>query len=337
MPLEPMMDAARKFPQHIRQGVQAVEQADTPDKPYANAIACGMGGSSIGGTLAVRLLDQRADVPLQVVRDHKPPAFVDEDTLVVATSYSGNTDETVDAVRASLEKGATLVALTTNGDLEQIAEEAGAPVVSAPSGYHPRAAIGWLMAANYATFSACLGLDNATETLRQGAKRLEARVDELADEGGPADQIAEKLGPHPVGVVGHDVLGTVARRWAGELGENAKRLAFHGVLPEMAHNQIVGWANQNGGTTLLQVRREEEGPREATRMNVLAERARGAGANVLETQLGGQGITTVLEGVLVGDLVSLHRARRDGTDPEPVAVIDDLKDQLAKADDLGNV
>jgi glucose/mannose-6-phosphate isomerase len=330
MALEPMIEASRELPDHVRSAVDAVEDAELPTSQPSSVMLCGMGGSSFGGTLAAGLLRDEAGVPLQVVRDHEPPAFVDEGTLAVATSYSGNTKETVDAADAAHEAGADLVAITTGGDLAELADDIGAPVIEPPTGYQPRAAVGWLWAANHATLSRVLDLDEL-EAMRSVADTLDDRIDRLADEGGRADRIAGQLGEGPVGVVGHDVFGTVARRWADEICENAKRLGFHAELPEAAHNQVVGWDGTPGDATLVVVGREDENDLEAARTRFLAERARKAGAQVVEARVEGPRLQAVVEAIALGDLTSLHLARREGTDPEPVDVIDALKARLAEA------
>lgn len=331
MALAAMMEAARELPDQLRKGTQAAEAVAAPVGPFNAAVVVGMGGSSIGGALAARLIEGQAQVPLTVVRDHTLPGFVDEATLVVATSYSGSTAETLDATRHALDAGASLAAVTTGGELGPLVESAGGPVVEVPTGYQPRAAVGWLLAANHTLLSRALEI-GSTGALAQAAKRLSETLPDIAEEGGPADALAEGIGDGPVGVVGHDLLGAVARRWAAELAENAKRLAFHAELPEMAHNQVVGWDGEPGDATLITLRRDQEAPLEAARLSFLAERAEQAGATVLEAELSGDGIDAVLEAVLLGDLVSLHLARREGIDPEPVDVIDALKDRLADAE-----
>lgn len=333
MSLSAMLEATREFPQHLLDGLEAAQGAPLPEGSYRNAVAVGMGGSSIGGALTAGLLEGEADVPIHVLRGPDPPGFVGEDTLVVATSYSGTTRETLSAVRESLGRGATLAAVSTGGELGPLAEDSGGPLVRVPSGYQPRAAVGWLFSANYTLFARSLGVGDP-DAISDAAKRLEPELDELAAEGGPADELAGRLGEGPVGVVGHDVLGVVARRWAGELSENGKRLAFHAELPEMAHNQIVGWDGEPGDATLLLVRRDadDETPLEATRLDYLAESADRAGARVVETRLGASGLAGICRSILVGDLVSLHLARQKGIDPAPVEVIDGLKDRLDRAD-----
>lgn len=325
-----MLEATQQLPDHVLEAVDAVEAESVPEGAFSSVVVCGMGGSSIGGALAAGHLERRIDVPIHVLRDHEPPAFVDENTLVVATSYSGNTDETLDAAKASLEMGASLVSITTGGELGRIVDEKGLPWIQPPSGYEPRAAVGWLWAANQATLAQAFGT-GGLDRLRSTARALGERVDPMAREGGRADRIAQRLGNGPVGVVGHDLFGVVARRWAGELSENAKRLAFHARLPEAAHNQIVGWTGDPAGACLVVLGREDEQGREAVRTRFLAKRARKAGADVEEVRIGATGLEATMEAVLLGDLVSLHLARREGVDPEPVSVIDDLKDRLAGA------
>lgn len=334
MALESLMAAARQMPQHIQAALDALEGHRPPSGPFDDAVVVGMGGSSIGGALAARLLERDADVPIHVLRGSQPPGFVDERTFVLATSYSGTTDETLEATRAAVQAGATVAAVTTGGTLGDLVDRADGPVVDVPTGYQPRAAIGWLLTANHALLSRALDVGDPSTTLEQAAKPLADEMETLSAAGGPADQLASALGEGAIGVVGHDLLGTVARRWAGELAENSKRLAFHAELPEAAHNQIVGWAGHPGDVTLVLVRRDaaEETPRERVRLDHLAESARDAGAPVVEARLGATGLAGVLRGLLLGDLVSLHLARRERTDPEPVDAIEALKDRLADAD-----
>lgn len=321
------MEATAEFPDHIRAGVEAAGRVELPDGPIDNVVVVGMGGSSIGGALAAALLEHEAEVPIQVVRDHTVPGFVGEGTLVVATSYSGGTQETLDAVQDAVHRDARLVAITTGGKLGYLAEQRKAPMVTVPTGYQPRAATGWLLSTNYTILSRALGVGDP-DGLARAAKRLEGMIGDLADPDGRAAFIAESLDDGTVGVVGHDVLGVVARRWAGEINENAKRLAFHAVMPEMAHNQIIGWDGQAGNATLVLVRREDESNVEAARMSFLAERADNADGPVVQCRLGGDRVEQVLEGILVGDYVSLHLARVQGIDPEPVETIEQLKGRL---------
>lgn len=323
MSFETMLGAARAFPQHLRDGASAAEAAPLPDGEPDAILFCGMGGSAIGGTLTAQLLAGAASVPLVVCRDHHVPGFVDEGTVVIATSYSGNTQETLDAVREALDRGARLAAITTGGKLKALAEVAGAPVVPAPEGFQPRAALGYLFGANLTLASRIL--DEPHGGLAEVASHLEGELARLTGDEGTAAAIAADIGEGPVGVVAHDALGVVAERWAGQINENAKRVAFHATLPEMAHNQLVGWAGEPAGASLVLLRREREGKLESVRFDHLAERAAKAGARVLEVRLDGDGLGQVLQGVLVGDLVSLYMARAAGLDPEPVEVITELK------------
>lgn len=327
MPLEPMIEAAAEFPQHLRDGLGATAKLNLPDGPFSAVALIGMGGSSIGGALAGALLEARAQVPISLVRDHTLPGFVDDQTLVIATSYSGGTAETLDATQDALHRGASVVAVTTGGRLGYMAEQAGAAAVPVPSGYQPRAALGWLFAANYGIL--CRSLDvGSTEAVLSAADALEAKVDGWADPDGPAAYMASQMDDGTVGVVGHDLLGMVARRWAAQLNENAKRLAFHETLPEAAHNQVVGWLGKAGNATLMLLRRSSEAPYEAARMSYLADQADNSDGPVVQARVGGGRIQEVLEAVLLGDYVSLHLARMEGVDPEPVDAIQGLKRKL---------
>lgn len=321
------MDAAAKFPAHLQEGTEKARQVEVPEGPFSSAVVIGMGGSSIGGALAVSLLRREAEIPITVVRDHTIPGSVDDETLVVATSYSGQTHETLDAVQDAVHRGASLAAITTGGRLGYLAEEADAPAVMAPTGFQPRAALGFLFSANYTLLSRALGVGDP-ERIERAAKRLEPKLDDLADPDGPIGFMAGQLDDGTVGVVGHDVLGVVARRVAGQLNENAKRLAFHETMPEMCHNQIIGWNGNAGNATLILVRRDDESNLEGARMSFLSECADDSGCPVVDIRVHGETMDQALEGCLVGDHLSLHLARMEGTDPEPVDTIDQLKSRI---------
>ncbi|MDX1612267.1 MAG: SIS domain-containing protein, partial [Candidatus Thermoplasmatota archaeon] len=216
MSLQAMMEAAGAFPDHLLAGAEAVDGTPLPEGPFRNALIIGMGGSAIGGTLAGGLLSKASDIPIQVVRDHTIPGYVGEGTLVVATSYSGNTVETLDAVQDAVHRGATLVAITTGGKLGELAEQASAPTVEVPSGFQPRAALGWLFAANYGVLARILEVGDP-EAPRRAAKDLVGYVEELAQVDGPAAEMAATFTDDVVGVLGHDVFGVAAERFAGQI------------------------------------------------------------------------------------------------------------------------
>ena len=203
-----------------------------------------MGGSAIGADLARGVIGDRARRPLVTSRDYAPPSWVGEDTLVLCSSYSGDTEETLAAYAAAGDRGAPRVVMTTGGALAEAARADGVPVIGVPSGMQPRAAVAY-MTVGALEVAALAGV---TDSLRAEIEAASALLRELAEEWGPdGDRDAEPKalarrlqGQVPV-VYGAELTSAVSVRWRSQVNENAESPAFDGVLPEMDHNEICGW------------------------------------------------------------------------------------------------
>jgi len=324
------LDDVLALSDHLSDALFRVESARIQPSQTSGLVVCGMGGSAIGGDLARAALGDRLTLPLSVVRDYELEPWTSPDRMVLCTSYSGNTEETLAAFEAAAAVGARRVVATTGGALGDAAREADVPVIPIPASLQPRAAVGYMFVA--ATEMATLaGASPAIRTeIDAAAAHLRDEHDSLV---GLAGEIADTLeGVMPV-VYGGDLTGAVAYRWKTQINENAKIPAFSHVLPEMDHNEIVGWAQGGGAENLAAIflTDSDQHPRARQRMELTAELIEPAATSVRMIETVGETRTArMLWAVMLGDLVSLALAGRRGVDPSPVEVIETLKDQLGR-------
>jgi glucose/mannose-6-phosphate isomerase len=315
----------------------ALEMKLPPDYgDIKRVVVAGMGGSAIGGDLAaaVARLDGKA---LQVHRDYAPLPPVDADTLVVLSSYSGNTEETLSCLEASLDSPARKVAATSGGRLAEIARERGIPIYPIEYAAAPRAVIGY-------SFFGLLGLlhrvgllPGIAPAVEEALSVMESLVSRLQESrstpSNPAKQLAKKVaGKLPV-IYGAGFLEPVARRWKTQVNENSKSWAFFDPLPELNHNSVVGYPNPTSiaqGSFVVLLTSPLLHPRTLLRYRVTQEILDREG--VAHQELPGEGkgaLSHMMSLLLWGDYVSFYLALLYGTDPTPVDTIDYLKERLA--------
>jgi glucose/mannose-6-phosphate isomerase len=313
-----------------------VESARVPrgERP-AGLVVCGMGGSAIGGDLAAAIVGRRALRPLRTARGYDPrPAG--PDTLVLCASYSGETEETLACFDAAGDAGAARVTLTTGGTLAARARKAGVPVIGAPSGMQPRAAVAYMTVGALECAAAC----GAAPSLRAEVEAAAGPLGERALEWGPeagAESLAKELaarlrGTLPV-VYGAGRSAAVARRWKTQLNENAGVAAFFGELPEADHNEICGFEHGARLAPLAAVllHDPDDHPRIARRVELTAAALEAAGVQVERVPAPGDTpAERLLSQVLLGDLVSVYLAVLFGVDPTPVEAIERFKAALGK-------
>ncbi len=295
----------------------------------------GMGGSAIAADVFCGLARDRSPVPLEVVRDGEPPPYLAEEDVLVAVSYSGDTQETVRAAQIALRKGCRLIAVISGGKLRDLARAHGAAIVEVPPGLPPRAAFGHL-------FGAILGLASGWLPpefgggLESAARHLE-RLRFSYDPGVPAARnrakaLARAIRDKTAVVYGAPPYGAVAFRWKTQLNENAKVHAFAASLPEANHNELVGWSGDPAAHRFVPVllRDPEETADVAARLD-LVRAIIGRRAKVREVRDDGETrFARVLGTLFLGDYVSLYLAVLLGRDPTPTPPIGELKRRLAR-------
>jgi glucose/mannose-6-phosphate isomerase len=319
------------------QVAEAREQAGDLSFPSApdQLLFAGMGGSAIAGEYVAAWAAEAGEVPVHVVRGYDLPAWAGEGTLVAAVSYSGNTEETLSCFVEAGERGARRAAVTSGGRLAELAGD-DIPALELPAGHEPRAAMGYLFgrAVEVAEGAGVLDPSKGLSEARKTLEGLRADVEPGTRAGSnPARRLAEGVeGRIPV-VYGAGLLAPVARRLAGQLNENAEHLALHGTVPEMNHNDVVGWRGLDGPGDLAAVllRDPEEHGQVAERFGFLADLLEDEGVPTVTVEARGSAPPArLLSATLVADAGSVYLARRKGVDPFDVAAIDELKERLAE-------
>jgi len=333
-----MWSATAGLPEQVEAAVAASRGiSDLPRHDRVeNVVVLGMGGSGISGDVLVAAAAPFMPVPVTVVKGYEPPDFVGTGSLVFAMSFSGDTEETVEAAAGAYEAGASLIVVAGGGDLVRLAGEWDVPVVPVPTDIpQPRAALG-AMAVPPLVLLEEIGLfPGALQWVDQAVSQLKRRRDQLIRPGSPAEELARRIGRTiPLVHSSGDLGAAAALRWKAQINENAKSPAFFNVYPELCHNELAGWGQHGDATrqliTLVNLRHDAEHPQVSRRFDLVADVLREVVAEVLEVRAAGEGdLAQLLDLALIGDFVSLHLAGQEGIDPGPIPVLVDLKKDLA--------
>lgn len=334
-----MLDAARALPEQMRAALDTMGDVAQlpPSGGITSVVVLGMGGSGIAGDVLAAVAAPSCPVPVLVTKQYECPAFVGPDTLVLAVSFSGNTEETLAAARQALDAGARVVAVTAGGALGRLAREHGAPVVTLDDSIPmPRAGIAALTVPMLVVPEQLGLLEGATAQIEAAIAQLARRRDELVVDPTPVTGLARRIGRTLPIVYGGGPLGEVAAwRWKGQFNENPKVAAFANRLPELTHNEVCGWGQHGDVTrqvfTLVQLRHDHEHPQVARRVELVAEICDEVVADVVEVRAKGDGpVAQLFDLVLLGDLVSLQMAANEDVDPGPVPILEEIKLRLAR-------
>lgn len=332
-----MFDAAASLPDQIAEAVGSFTTDRLPDPDRVdNVVVLGMGGSGAAGDVIQAVAGPLCPVPIVVAKDYEPPHFVGERSLVFAVSFSGDTEETVEATATAAAAGAQVVAVCRGGRLAELAAEWDGPVHRVADGIpQPRAGLGALFAPLALTLEH-LGLyPGAGEFLDRAVEQLRHRRDALVADGNEAEALARRIGRTlPIVYGGGDVGGVAASRWKTEVNENARVAAFANTSPELCHNEIAGWGQHGDMTrqvfTLVQLRHDFEHPQVMRRFDLVDEVAVEVTHRVESVEAEGGGMVAQLFDLLLfGTFTSLHLAAQEGIDPGPVPVLDWVKASLA--------
>jgi glucose/mannose-6-phosphate isomerase len=320
-------DKARDF--ELPQGYAAIDKV----------VVLGMGGSAIGGDLVRSLVSSKKKPIIFVSRDYDLPAFVDDRTLVIASSYSGNTEETLSAFSQALEKKCKKLAITTGGKLKALAENARVPAFIIDYVAQPRAAVGYSFMSLIAFLQKLGLLEDKTaevETMIQDLEKLLAELKETVPTGSNrAKQLAAKLHGKIAVIYGAGILSEVAHRWKTQINENGKAWAFYETFPELNHNAVVGYQFPQELASRIYVvmlRCPSLHPRILIRYQVTSELLEQSGISHQTIDSRGKSELSQMMGlVYLGDWVSYYLAILYEIDPTPIKAIDYLKKRLSQA------
>ena len=323
------------LPEHLRDALWRVESADLkPHDSPAGLVVAGMGGSSVGGLLARAVLGDRASRPIVIARGYALPSWTTPDTTVLCASYSGNTEETLAAYDAAQALGANTIVATTGGKLAEQARLDGVPVVPLPGGFQPRAAIAYQLVTALEVAGACGASERLHAEIDVAAAHAERLTEDWgpdADDGSLAKALARGLHRTIPQIAGAGLTAPVAYRWKTQINENAKLPAFCAELPELDHNEIVGWEGAGALGQFSAVFLDDSDLHPRVRQRIELTRgliaSRGAATFRIDT-VGETRMERLVWALLLGDLVSLYLAVLREVDPGPVEVIDQLKAAL---------
>lgn len=301
---------------------------NAPISPVSSVLICGLGGSGIGGAIVAKSVASVCPVPVVTCNDYHIPEFVNENTLVVASSYSGNTEETLTAIKAALAKGAQLCAVTSGGELKEICEKNNSNHIVIPGGNPPRTCLGFSLTEQiFALNKYGLVPDSYIENLSSAIELLKTEDTAIQEK---ANEIADLLnGKIPV-LYSSDSFEPVCIRFRQQLNENSKMLAWHNKFPEMNHNEIVGWSEENKDLAVLILRNEDDYYRNQARMDFTKGLISKHASSVTELYSKGNSyLEKALYLIYLTDWVSLYLAEKNGTDPIAIVSIDALKAHLS--------
>ncbi len=330
-----MFGAIEQMPKHLVEGLRRGRMSGLPRFSPKAVFVCGMGGSAIGGDLLSEWLQMSSDVPCRVARSYSVPSDTGRDSLVIVASYSGNTEETLSMFDEARKKRAKIVAISSGGQLAEMSQTYGVPFARLPAGMAPRAAIGFM-------FGAMLGMlersgivspdKQVQETTRILGKMLSYCRQSVPTGDNPAKILAHELFHGVPVVIGYGISRPVAKRWANQLNENGKCMAFASELPELDHNEIVGWMKDGRSKEFATVFLEHGKATTAMEKRLAATKEMMARAAPVYTAqaIGLSPMAEMFSLVMMGDFVSAYMGVLRNEDPSSSLPIDELKQTLSK-------
>ncbi len=331
------------FPEQLAEAVALGEKFQFDRLAFAdvkNIVVIGMGGSAIGGDLARSLLGKTLVAPFQVCRNYELPEYVDDESLVIASSYSGNTEETLAALEDAIGRKSMIMAMTTGGIMEEVCGVNGIPVLKLPGGLQPRAALGYSFAPLIVFFERIGLIKGYVKQLGDTIAHLKTQRDSYIEDSPVAQNRAKNLatiirGRMPIIYGGPSLTDVVAVRWKGQMCENAKNMAFANVYAEFNHNELVGWSDtiapHKDNLIVIQLRDKDDHPKIVKRMDIVKGIIGKQNVPVIDVQsTGNTPLDRMFSLVQLGDFASYYLAILNNVDPTPVEAIETLKKSLAK-------
>jgi glucose/mannose-6-phosphate isomerase len=313
-----MLQVIKDFPKQCREAL-GLPKGISASGEINNIVIAGMGGSAMGGDL-LKVYLSNTNIPVYVNRDYKVPNFVDENSLVFAVSYSGNTEETLSALNAAKEKKAQIIGITSGGKLAEECEK----VVNIPSGLQPRAALGYL-------FFPMLGILHNTNIIRVKNDELNEMMDILKQTdkfNEQGEELSKKLKEKIPIIYASEALGAIAFRWKTQINENAKMPAFYNVFSEMNHNEIAGYKSMDHKFSVVMIQDKNDNDRIKKRRDICKEiMEEYVEVEEVETQ-GESLLARMFSAIYLGDYVSYYMALWNRVDPSPVDIIEGMKKKL---------
>ena len=318
------------FPQNLIDALEIASKVSLkkPESAVHNIVICGMGGSGIGGKIVTEWIQGELKVPVHLLQDYDLPAFVDQHSLVIGSSYSGNTEETLFAVKAAHKKGAHLIGITSGGEMHHFCSQENIDCIIVPGGNPPRSAVAFSIVQLVNIFV------QLEMIAAQNLEEIKISLDLLAKEKETIQAEAKQIATFLFGKVGVIYSGpqyeAVAVRARQQFNENSKYLCWHHVIPEMNHNELVGWSGGDERFAVLFLNTRDLNPRNQLRYTITKDVIAKKAAGVMElTPNGNTQIQRSFYLIHLVDWASFYLSEMNKADIMDIKVIDYLKNELA--------
>lgn len=326
-----MKNLVQNFPLHLKEAMQIGDNAKftQPLVDIRNVVVTGLGGSGIGGTILSEIVSGECTVPITVNKDYFLPAFVNAHTLVIVSSYSGNTEETTQAMESAIQKKAKVVCITSGGKVAEMASANDLDLVIIPGGMPPRACLGYSLTQLFYVLQGLKLIGNAWKAQFKSAVDLIVKHEtSIKSEAMEVTDFLYKKMPVIYAVDGYN---GVATRFRQQINENSKMLCWHHILPEMNHNELVGWAEPHAECAVVILRSSSDYSRTQARIEISKEIFSKYTSHVREIWSKGESqIERSIYLIHLTDWVSCYLADKKQIDAVEVNVINHLKGSLAK-------
>jgi len=326
-----MNDYINDFTNHLTEAMEIGDASNLKksDKKFNNILICGLGGSGIGGTIINDIISSKANIPILATKDYSIPNFVDENTLVIDSSYSGNTEETIYALEKCQNRNTEICIITSGGKLKTIAEENNYNHIIIPGGHPPRAMFGYAFTELFYVLNHYGIIDNSFKSdFTNSISLLNSEKEDIQDK---AMELAKKMYQKtPVIYVAQGFEG-VAVRFRQQINENSKMLCWHHVVPEMNHNELLGWRTNVDDLAVVYFRNKSDFDRNQIRMDINRKVISKFTNNITEVwSKGDSQIENTLYHINLGDWVSWYLSEMNNVDAIEIDVINFLKGELSK-------
>jgi glucose/mannose-6-phosphate isomerase len=335
-----MLSLVDKLPDMLAEGWVIANKADIPNAGRIdNLVISGMGGSAISGDIISLVLRDTADYPIYVNRSYSCPKFVNDKTLFIALSYSGNTEETISSFKEALNKGARIISISSGGELKELSIKNNIKHIEVPKGLPPRAALGYLLSSSLNVISRSLMINNIKDDFEEAVKLVKQLSRKYCFKSGTRENepklMAIKLkGRTPVIFTSEGTTYSAGLRWKTQINENSKVTAILCVFPELNHNDMVNFANLNPGDndfSFIILRDENDLERMKRRIEITKSLISGHVGGITEVWSQGKSrLEKLMSLIIYGDYLSVYLALLSGIDPTPVEIIEKLKKELLR-------
>ena len=320
-----------KFTDQLRDALKIGEDSNFKKtaRTFNNIVITGLGGSGIGGKIVAQLVQNDIDVPVFINNGYHLPAFVNENTLVIVSSFSGNTEETLEAMKLAQDKGAEIACISSGGKVIEIAKENNYNYILLPNCHSPRAMLSYSLTQQFFVLNH-YGFINGDfkKSIENAINLIDNEIEFIKNE---ALKVAKGIKGKTAIIYSEENYEGVAIRLRQQLNENAKVLCWHHVLPEMNHNELVGWAGGKDEYAVILFRNDSDYSRIQKRIEISKEVIEKYTKTHFEIwSKGNNPVEKAIYLIILGDWISIFLAELLNVDPIEIKVINHLKGELAK-------